>query len=98
MGTSSKRLATVGDLVVAVTDAALEIVKDEKKAYQIAGLVVNEMLDIPFLKRIGRNSIRARVYRIISVNREQEEQSKHQNGRFRRISSYPYGLKIIGSQ
>lgn len=37
-------VTTVGDLVVAVTDAALEVVHDERKAYQVAGLVLNNML------------------------------------------------------
>ncbi len=67
MGTSCKRLTTVGDLVVAVTDAALEIVKNEKKAYQIAGFVVNEMLDTSFQKpivdKIGRPKRRNAVER-----------------------------------
>lgn len=35
---------TVGDLVVAATDAALEISKDKKRAYKIAEVVVNKIL------------------------------------------------------
>lgn len=35
---------TVGDLVVAATDAAFEVSGDEKRAYQLAGLVVNLIL------------------------------------------------------
>jgi hypothetical protein len=35
---------TVGDLVVAVTDAALEVSKDKKRAYRLAGVVVNKIL------------------------------------------------------
>ncbi|MGH7833585.1 MAG: hypothetical protein ACREQK_08070 [Candidatus Binatia bacterium] len=35
---------TVGDLVVAATDAALEVSKNKKRAYQLAGVVVNKIL------------------------------------------------------
>jgi hypothetical protein len=35
---------TVGDLVVAVTDAALEATQDEDQAYEIAGLVLMRLL------------------------------------------------------
>jgi hypothetical protein len=34
---------TLGDLVVAVTDAALEISRDEKDAYRIASMTLNKM-------------------------------------------------------
>jgi len=37
-------VTTVGDLVAAVMDASLEVVDDEKEAYRIAGLVLNNML------------------------------------------------------
>jgi hypothetical protein len=35
---------TLGDLVVAVTEEALEVANDEKKAYQLAEVVVNRIL------------------------------------------------------
>ena len=35
---------TIGELVVSATDAALEVSKNEKRAYQIAGIVVNKIL------------------------------------------------------
>ena len=35
---------TLGDLVLAVTDAAMEISSNEKRAYQIASAVVNRVL------------------------------------------------------
>jgi len=35
---------TLGDLVVAVTDVALEFSPNEKRAYQIAGAIVNNLL------------------------------------------------------
>jgi hypothetical protein len=35
---------TVGDLVVAATDAALEVSKNKKRAYRIAEVVVNKIL------------------------------------------------------
>ena len=38
---------TIGDLVVAVTDVALEVAKDKRKAYRIASRVVNSMLKSP---------------------------------------------------
>jgi hypothetical protein len=38
---------TIGDLVVAVTDVALDVEKDKKKAYRIASRVVNSMLKSP---------------------------------------------------
>lgn len=37
-------VTTVGDLVAAVMDASLEVVNDEKEAYHIAGLVLNNIL------------------------------------------------------
>ena len=39
-----KQPLTVGDLVVAVTDVAFEMSKDEKKAYEIARVVVGNLL------------------------------------------------------
>ena len=40
-----KRLqTTVGDLVVAAMDAALEVSRNERKAYRLAGIVLNKML------------------------------------------------------
>jgi hypothetical protein len=35
---------TIGDFIVAVVDAALEVSKDERKAYQITGVVLNKFL------------------------------------------------------
>ena len=35
---------TVGDLILAIMDAALETTENEKKAYQIAGLALNRVL------------------------------------------------------
>ncbi len=37
-------VTTVGDLVSAVVDAALESVADERAAYRVAGLVLNNLL------------------------------------------------------
>jgi predicted RNA-binding protein len=37
---------TLGDLVVAATEVAFEVSKDEKKAYQIASIVVEKMLEM----------------------------------------------------
>lgn len=39
------RQLTIGDLVVAVTDAALEVTQDEDKAYEIASLVLMKLLE-----------------------------------------------------
>jgi hypothetical protein len=35
---------TMGDLIVAITDAALEVGQDEDKAYRVAGLVFMRLL------------------------------------------------------
>ncbi len=35
---------TIGDLIVAITDAALEVTEDENMAYQIAGLVLMRLV------------------------------------------------------
>jgi hypothetical protein len=44
--TPAKRLqTTVGDLVVAAMDAALEISRNQRKASRIAGIVLNRMLN-----------------------------------------------------
>lgn len=41
-----KRLqTTVGDLVVAAMDAALEVSGNQRKAYRLAGIVLNKMLN-----------------------------------------------------
>lgn len=41
-----KRLqTTVGDLVVAAMDVALEVSKNQRKAYRLAGIVLNKMLN-----------------------------------------------------
>jgi hypothetical protein len=41
-----KRLqTTVGDLVVAATDAALEVSRNQRKAYRLAGIVLNKILN-----------------------------------------------------
>lgn len=37
---------TMGDLIVAITDAALEVAHDEDMAYQIAGLVFMRLLAV----------------------------------------------------
>ena len=37
---------TMGDLIVAITDAALEVAQDEDIAYQIAGLVLMRLLAV----------------------------------------------------
>ncbi len=37
---------TLGDLVVAVTDAAIEVSKNEQKAYRIADLAVRNVLKL----------------------------------------------------
>ena len=37
---------TMGDLIVAITDAALEVAQDEDMAYQIAGLVFMRLLAV----------------------------------------------------
>ena len=59
-------VTTIGDLVVAVVDAALEVVENEKNAYRIADLVLNNILkrsngnlflqDRPFGGRIVREA------------------------------------------
>lgn len=49
MRTSSNvkgRQVTIGDLVVAVTDAAIEVAKNERKAYRIANLALRKILRI----------------------------------------------------
>ena len=35
---------TVGDLVVAAMDAALEVSKDQREAYRLAGIALNKIL------------------------------------------------------
>ncbi len=41
-----KRLqTTVGDLVVAAMDVALEVSRNQQKAYRLAGIVLNKMLN-----------------------------------------------------
>jgi hypothetical protein len=37
---------TLGDLVVAITDAALEVAQDEEIAYRIAGLVFMRLVAV----------------------------------------------------
>ena len=37
---------TIGDLIVAVTDAALEVTRDESMAYEIASQVLINILDL----------------------------------------------------
>ncbi len=93
MRTRSRRLTTVGDLVVAITDIALEVVKNEQRAYQIAGLVVNRMLDVPLPEPIGLNSIPLRVYRILSTRRERDERPARQ----KRSSHFSKRIGSIGS-
>ena len=36
---------TIGDLIVAITDAALDVTQDEDKAYEIAGLALKRLLE-----------------------------------------------------
>lgn len=43
---SVNRKITIGDLVVAVTDAAIEVSKNERKAYRIADLALRRILSI----------------------------------------------------
>jgi hypothetical protein len=38
------RQLTIGDLILAVTEAAFEVTKDEDKAYEIASLVLVDLL------------------------------------------------------
>ena len=47
----NKKLLTVGDLVVAVTDVAYQVSHDEKKSYQIASIVVDKLLRCPPAKK-----------------------------------------------
>jgi hypothetical protein len=43
--TNVKRLrTTLGELVIAITDAALEVSRSERAAYRLTGLVLNRML------------------------------------------------------
>jgi hypothetical protein len=35
---------TIGDLVVSIMDAALEVTRNERKAYRLSGLVLSKML------------------------------------------------------
>lgn len=48
---------TVGDLVVAAMDAALEVSKDQRKAHRLAGIVLNKILSDSRLSahRFGRD-------------------------------------------
>ncbi len=39
-----KLQTTVGDLVVAAMDAALEVSRNQRKAYRLAGIVLNKIL------------------------------------------------------
>ncbi|HZD41179.1 MAG TPA: hypothetical protein VE131_10685 [Terriglobales bacterium] len=42
----ANRKITIGDLVVAVTDAAIEVSKNEQKAYRIADLALRRILSV----------------------------------------------------
>jgi len=55
---SINRKITIGDLVVAVTDAAIEVSKNEQKAYRIADLALRRILSVssPGNFRRTRNS------------------------------------------
>lgn len=41
------RQLTVGELIVAVTEAAVEATQDQNKAYEIAGLVLMRLIEDP---------------------------------------------------
>jgi hypothetical protein len=43
---SKPETVTLGDLVVAITDAALEVAQDEEIAYRIAGLVFMRLVAV----------------------------------------------------
>jgi serine phosphatase RsbU (regulator of sigma subunit) len=43
---SVTRKITIGDLVVAVTDAAVEVSKNERKAFRIADLALRRILSV----------------------------------------------------
>lgn len=43
---SVTRKITIGDLVVAVTDAAIEVSKNERKAFRIADLALRRILSV----------------------------------------------------
>ncbi|MGE5304889.1 MAG: hypothetical protein ACM3TN_16385 [Alphaproteobacteria bacterium] len=51
--------STLGDLIVAVMDEALEVSKNEKRAYQITAVVLNEVLRVS-LSRTDRPRTGAR--------------------------------------
>jgi hypothetical protein len=40
----SVKLMTMGDLIMAISDAAFEVIEDEDKAHQIAGIVLMRLL------------------------------------------------------
>jgi hypothetical protein len=48
--------STLGDLIVAVMDEALQVSKDERRAYQITAVVLNKVLRVS-LPRTNRPSI-----------------------------------------
>jgi len=41
---TSVKLMTMGDLIMAISDAAFEVLEDEEKARQIAGMVLMKLL------------------------------------------------------
>jgi hypothetical protein len=41
------RQLTVGELIVAITEAAVEATQDQNKAYEIAGLVLIRLIENP---------------------------------------------------
>jgi hypothetical protein len=41
---TSVKLMTMGDLIMAISDAAFEVIEDEDKAHQIAGIVLMRLL------------------------------------------------------
>lgn len=41
---TSVKLTTMGDLIMAISDAAFEVLEDEEKAHRIAGMVLMRLL------------------------------------------------------
>ena len=55
----TKLRTTMGDLIVAVMDAALEVSRSERNAYRLTGLVVNKMLQpCPVVCTLPRRNFR----------------------------------------
>jgi hypothetical protein len=58
------RQLTVGELIVAITEAAVEATQDQNKAYEIAGLVLMRLIENP-APAIAERLLRARDDRLI---------------------------------